>query len=64
MKFGNLISIPNDYSHYGRILDASGDAHTVEEGDIPQGAEVGDQLAYKVEIWGNESGLAHDLKEE
>lgn len=64
MRLGTIVSVPNEYSNYGRILDGSGVGYTVEAGDLPKGAEVGDEAAYKVELWGNESGLAYDVKEE
>ena len=64
MRLGTLISMPNEYSRYGRILDSSGAGYTVEPGDIPVDADEGDQLAYKVELWGNESGLAFGLHED
>jgi hypothetical protein len=46
------------------MIDKQGNSHTVDEGDLPEGAKVGDNFAYKVEIWGNDSGLAYDLKSE
>jgi len=64
MRVGTLISVPNEYSHYGRIIDKYGIAYSVEEGDIPDDAKVGSQHAYKVEIWGNDGGLAYGLEEE
>ena len=62
MRVGQLISLPNSYSQYARIKDDTGRAYTVEKGEVPAGAEVGDSFAYKVEIWSNDSGLAHSLK--
>lgn len=64
MRLGTIISTPNEYSRFGRILDGSGVGYTVESGDIPEDAEDGDEYAYKVELWGNESGLAYNLREE
>lgn len=64
MRVGQLISLPNSYSQFGRIKDEDGRAYTVEKGQIPGGAKVGDNFAYKVEIWGNDSGVAFDLKED
>ena len=52
------------YTQYARIKDDDGRAYTVDPGYLPKGAEVGDEMAYKVEIWGNDSGLAYDLEEE
>lgn len=64
MRLGTIIALPNDYSSYGRILDGTGVGYTVESGEVPEDAAVGDQYAYKVELWGNESGLAFDLDED
>ena len=62
MKLGTLVSLPNEYSRFGRIRDAYGVTYSVEEGHVPPDAKEGDELAYKVEIWGNDSGLAYQLK--
>ncbi|NRA43352.1 MAG: hypothetical protein HRU09_00170 [Oligoflexales bacterium] len=64
MRVGTVISAPNEYSRFGRILDGTGVGYTVEAGDLPEEVEEGDELAYKVEIWGNDSGLAFDLQED
>ena len=58
-----IISLPDEYSHYGRITDRTGLGYTVESGELPENADVGDSFAYKVELWGNDSGLAYDLEE-
>ena len=57
MRVGQIISLPDDYSQFGRIKDEDGRAYTVEKGQIPSNAKVGDNFAYKVEIWSNDSGL-------
>ncbi|MEZ4742225.1 MAG: hypothetical protein R3B45_07245 [Bdellovibrionota bacterium] len=62
MRVGKLQSIPNEYSDFGRVIDEKGSSYTVERGDVPKGAKVGDEFAYKVEIWGS-GGLAYDLKD-
>ena len=64
MRLGKVISLPNEYSRFGRILDGTGVGYTVEAGDIPEGVDIGDEYAYKVVIWGNDSGIAYDLREE
>ncbi len=64
MRVGRIISLPNEYSHFGRVLDESGTGYTVDKGDIPKGAKVDDEVAYKVEIWSNDSGLAYELTED
>ena len=63
MRLGLLIATPNAYSRFARVADEHGVGYTVEAGDLPPGAEEGDRVAYKVEIWGNDSGLAYDLAE-
>ncbi|MBP6217547.1 MAG: hypothetical protein KA436_03050 [Oligoflexales bacterium] len=63
MQVGTLIARPDQYSHFGRLRDTYGNQYTVESSQIPQGSDVGDKLAYKVEIWGNESGIAYNLEE-
>jgi hypothetical protein len=62
MRVGTLLATPNDYSHYGRIKDETGVAYSVEAGDIPKGAKIGDKFAYKVEIWGGDGGIAYELE--
>lgn len=64
MRIGKIISLPNTYTQFARIKDEDGRAYTVDPGYLPKGTEEGDELAYKVEIWGNDSGLAYDLEEE
>lgn len=64
MRVGTVLSLPDEYSHFGRIMDGSGVGYTVDEGDLPEGTDEGDQFAYKVEIWGNDSGLAYDLRKD
>ena len=57
MRVGSLIAVPDDFSRFGRIIDDYGVAYTVDPSELPKGAEVGDQYAYKVDLWGNDSGL-------
>ncbi len=64
MRLGTIISLPNDYSRFARIKDADGVGYTADAGVLPKGAKEGSDVAYKVEIWGNDSGLVYDVKEE
>lgn len=64
MRLGKIISLPNEFSRFGRVLDPSGVGYTIEPGNVPEDVEEGDEVAYKVEIWGNDSGVAYDLKED
>lgn len=64
MRLGKVIAIPDEYSRFGRVIDSTGMGYTIEAGDIPEEVQVGDDIAYKVEIWGGDSGLAYDIKEE
>jgi hypothetical protein len=64
MRVGTIISVPDINSTYGRIKDVDGRAFTVEKSEIPENTSVGDEFAYKVDIYSNESGLAYALKED
>ncbi len=64
MRLGTIVSVPNEYSRFGRIVDGYGVGYSIEASDMPKGAEEGDKYAYKVEIWGNDSGLAYELAED
>ena len=61
MRVGTLISIPNSYTQYARVTDQYGASYTVDPSSLPEDASEGEEFAYKVEIWGNDSGLAYDL---
>lgn len=63
MRLGKIISLPNEFSRFGRILDTSGVGYTIEPGEISEDLEEGDEAAYQVEIWGGDSGLARNVKE-
>ncbi len=64
LRFGTIIAMPNNYSQYGRVLDDNGLAYTIEPHNIPDGADEDTDLAYKVEIWENDSGLIHYAEED
>ena len=64
MKLGTVTALPNEYSRFGRIQDHYGLSYTVEQGEIPEDLDEGDDVAYRVEIWGNDSGLAYDVHED
>ena len=64
MRVGTLISAPDEFTRFGRVIDGTGVGYTVEGSDIPEDLEEGDEVAYKVEIWGNDSGLAYNLEED
>ncbi len=64
MRSGTLVNLPGEYSQFGRIQDSYGVRYSVPLEEIPKGVKEGDQVAYKVEIWGNDSGLAYDLKQQ
>ena len=63
MRIGKILSLPDETSSFGRVLDAQGVGYTVDPGDLPEDAEEGDEVAYKVELWGNDSGMAFNVKE-
>ena len=64
MNLGKVISLPNEFSRFARILDPSGVGYTVEPGEIPDDVDEGDDVAYRVEIWGGDSGLAYEIEED
>ena len=64
MRIGQLIGVPDAYTQYARIKDEDGLPFTVEPGEVPKGAKLGDNFAYKVDIWTNDSGLAYGLRED
>ena len=64
MRVGQFISLPNEYSRFGRVRDEYGTTHTVDSGQVPEGADTDSNYAYRVEIWGNDSGLAYDIQED
>ena len=64
MAIGSIVTMPNPYSNFAQIRDETGLTHTVASADLPEDAEEGDEFAYKVEIWGNNSGIAYNLLDE
>ena len=64
MRIGKIISMPNEYTQYARIREPDGRSYTVDKGELPKGAKEGSEYAYKVEIYGNDSGLAYNLKDD
>lgn len=64
MRVGTIIGLPDQYTQFARIKDQYGVAYTVEPGELPEKVEVGDDFAYKVEIWSNDSGLGYALEDE
>lgn len=63
MRIGTVLSLPNDYSRFARIKDTDGTGYTVDPSILPKGVKEGSDVAYKVEIWGNDSGLVYDAQE-
>ena len=64
MRVGTILALPDDYTKFGRVKDKDGSAYTVEPSALPEGADIGDEYAYKVEVWGNDSGLIYSVKDE
>ena len=64
MRVGTIIGGPSGYTRFAMIRDQRGDTHTIDTGELPDGAEVGDEFAYKVELYSNNGGLAYNLKED
>lgn len=65
MRFGTIIAVPNTYSQYGRVLDEhNGIAYTAEPQKLPEDVEEDDDVAYVVELWENDSGMAYLVEED
>jgi hypothetical protein len=64
MRIGTLLSMPNEYTRFARIKDQDGMSYTVDPGDLPKNIEEGDDVAYKVDIWENDSGLAYKVEKD
>ncbi len=64
MRVGQLVSLPDEYSRFARIHDEYGVSYTVDPSHIPEDADMDKDYSYRVEIWGNDSGLAYDLAED
>ena len=63
MRIGHILSLPDTtYTAFGRIKDEYGSGYTIEPGEIPEDADIGDEFAYKVDLWGNDSGLGYGLR--
>ena len=65
MKLGKMISMPNEYSDFGRIRDIeSGISYSIPKDKIPEDLDIEDSAAYSVELWENDSGLVHKVEED
>lgn len=64
MRLATVLSVPGEYSRFGRVIDEFGTGYTVDPTEMPEDIDVDDDVAYRVEIWGNDSGLAYDLVED
>ena len=60
MRVGTVLSLPNEYSRFARVKDADGNSYTADPSVLPKDVKEGSQLAYKVEIWSNDSGLVYE----
>ena len=64
MLIGTIVGIPDAYTKFARIHDGNGSSYTIDPGELPEGADLGDDFAYKLDLWGNDSGLAHSLRDD
>ncbi len=64
MRVGTVLSLPNTYSQFARIKDANGVSYTADPSVLPKNIKEGDDVAYKVEIWSNDSGLVYQAEED
>lgn len=64
MRIGTVLSLPDEYTQFARIKDENGGTYTADPGVLPKNVKEGSELAYKVEIWGNDSGLVYEAEKE
>ncbi len=62
MRVGTVLSLPNEYTRFARVQDADGNSYTADPSVLPKGVKEGSELAYKVEIWSNDSGLVYEAE--
>lgn len=63
MKIGNIVSLPNRFTEWAQIRDkVTGAIYTVSSKLLDKNVQEGDQYAYKVELWENESGLVYQAE--
>jgi len=63
-RIGSILAMPNQYTRYATVKDENGRNFTVEPIEIPKDAEVGKDVAFKVELYGGDGGLAYDIQED
>lgn len=65
MRTGSITSIPDDYTNFAKIRDSKSNiTYTVPSNKLPEDVDVGDEYAYKVDLWGNDSGLVYYARED
>ena len=62
MAIGKIVGLPPGSSQYARVRDEYGSEYSVKKEEIPKEARPGDDFAYRVDVFYNESGLATTLK--
>ena len=65
MIIGVLVDYPNQYTKYARVKDqTTGQWFTVDTSELNKDERwsEGDQVSYSANTWGNDSGVAFDLK--
>ena len=56
MSIGRIVSVPLGDSGYAIVRDEHGTQWTVDRGQIPNGAEDGDDFAYRVDFHSRSGG--------
>jgi hypothetical protein len=64
MRTGTIIGLPDTYTRFARIKDDNGMSYTVDPSELPEDADVGNEYAYKLDLWSNDSGLGYSLRDD
>ncbi len=62
MALGTILSLPSEYSIFARVRSEHGEEYTVHGTEIPTSLDEGDNYAYHVDIFQNQSGDAVTLR--
>ncbi len=62
MPIGKIAGMPPPGSGFARVRDEFGTEYSVDIKELPKHAKEGDDMAYRVDVFHNESGLATTLR--
>jgi len=51
MKIGTIVALPAENSRWATVKDEHGSRYTVDAGELPEEAQAGDELAYRVDFF-------------